>query len=472
MDQEKSLYIDGTWVTPKSPQPRSVINPATEQPVVKVSMGDESDVDAAVHAARTAFRTFSRTSVAERRAILERVIAAYQKHSAEMAQLISREMGAPISMANNLQVGAGLHHLTVALEVLQKFSFEERVSASTVLKQPIGVCGLICPWNWPMAQVAAKVAPALAAGCTMVLKPSELAPLSSILFAQIMHEAQVPRGVFNLVHGLGEAAGAAIARHPAIDMVSFTGSTRAGAEVSRNAAPSVKRVTLELGGKSANIMLDDAILETAVPAGIMAVTLNSGQTCMAPTRMLVPRRLQARVLDIAGAALESVVVGLPDDPATLMGPLSNINQFEKVNKAVQAAVDQGVALKFGGPGRHAKFSRGFFVKPTIFADVDNRAAIAQEEIFGPVLVVIPYDSEEEAVRIANDSPYGLAGFVQSADRDRATAIARQIEAGYIVINAANLDLGAPFGGLKRSGNGREWGEAGFEEYLEKKSIVA
>jgi aldehyde dehydrogenase (NAD+) len=472
MHNPTHFYIGGRWTAPAAPRSRDIINPATEEAIGQVSLGGEADVDQAVAAARAAFAGYSQSSVAERLALLQRIVEIYQRRYDEMAAVISREMGAPITLAKQLQASGGLFHLTTAVETLKSFAFEEKISQARVVKQPIGVCGLISPWNWPIAQVTAKVAPALATGCTMVLKPSEIAPLSAMLFAEILDEAGVPPGVFNLVNGLGGEVGACIARHPGIDMVSFTGSTRAGVEVTRAAAASVKRVTLELGGKSANVVLDDARLEVAVPQGVMAVMANSGQTCVAPTRMLVPRRLQAQVLDIARATLDAVVVGQPDDPATFMGPLSNVAQFEKVNSAVQRAADEGVRLGFGGAGRPERFRRGYFVQPTLFADVDNRSAIAREEIFGPVLAVIPYDSEEEAIRIANDSPYGLAGYVQSADAARAAQVAMRLEAGYIVVNQANFDFGAPFGGFKQSGNGREWGQAGFDEYLERKSILA
>ena len=466
------FYIGGEWVAPVSASSIDVIDPATETPVATVALGGAADVDSAVAAARAAFPAFGSSSVVSRQDLLERVIAVYEARSDEMADLISQEMGAPKSISKALQVGSGLHHFTEALSVLRRFAFEEKVSNASVVKQAIGVCGLICPWNWPMAQIAAKVAPALATGCTMVLKPSEYAPLSGLLFAEILHEAEVPAGVFNLVNGTGEDVGAAIAAHPDVDLVSFTGSTRAGSEVSRAAASTVKRVLLELGGKSANIVLDDADLATVVPAGVQAVILNSGQTCMAPTRMLVPRALQEQVVEIAVATMRGVVVGAPQDGGTVMGPLSNAAQYSKVNTVVQAAVDAGGRVAFGGPGRPENLSKGYFVKPTLFADVDNSTAIAREEIFGPVLVVIPYDTEEEAIEIANDSPYGLAGYVQSGRRERGAAVAKRIQAGYILVNGANIDLGAPFGGLKKSGNGREWGEAGFEEFLEKKSIIA
>ena len=473
MTVDKSqFYIDGAWVAPDAARAHHVIDPATESPMGVISLGSAADVDRAVAAAKAAFPGFSATSVDERVALLERIVAAYERRYDEMAEIISHEMGAPITLAKHLQASGGLKHLRAALAALPGYAFEEKVSNARVVRQPIGVCGLICPWNWPIAQVAAKVAPALAAGCTMVLKPSEIAPLSAMLFAEILDEAGVPAGVFNLVNGLGPEVGAAIAAHPDIAMVSFTGSTRAGAEVTRSAAATVKRVTLELGGKSANILLDDADLATAVPVGVMSVMANTGQTCVAPTRMLVPRSLQDRAVAIAKATLDTVVVGKPDDPATFMGPLSNAQQFEKVNRAVQAAVDEGVRLEYGGVGRPEGLENGFFVRPTLFADVDNASAIAQDEIFGPVLVVIPYDGEEEAVRIANDSPYGLAGYVQSGDPERAASIARRLDAGYVVVNNAEFDFGAPFGGFKRSGNGREWGKAGFDEYLETKSIVA
>ena len=472
MASQTDFYINGAWVAPELPRSHDVVNPATEQPIGVISLGGGSDVDRAVAAAQGALAEYSQSSVLDRTALLARIIAVYERRYAEMAETISREMGAPITFANQLQASGGLNHLRAALAALPSYAFEETISSARVVRQPIGVCGLICPWNWPIAQVTAKVAPALATGCTMILKPSEIAPLSAMLFAEILDEAGVPPGVFNLVNGLGEDVGAAIAAHPGIAMVSFTGSTRAGAEVARGAAASVKRVTLELGGKSANIVLDDADLATAVPHGVMSVMANTGQTCVAPTRMLVPRTLQDQVVAIARATLETIVVGSPADPATFMGPLSNASQFAKVNAAVQSAVDEGIAVAFGGPGRPDGLHSGYYVKPTLLADVDNRSPIAQDEIFGPVLAIIPYDTDDDAVRIANDSPYGLAGYVQSADPARAAGVALRLDAGYIVINNANFDFGAPFGGLKKSGNGREWGRAGFDEYLELKSIIA
>lgn len=472
MVSRTDFYINGAWVAPAQPRSHDVIDPATEQPIAIISLGGSFDVDHAVAAAQAALPGFSQSTAADRAALLARIIAVYERRYGEMAETISREMGAPITMANHLQASGGLNHLKAALAALPDYAFEETIGSARVVKQPIGVCGLICPWNWPIAQVTAKVAPALATGCTMVLKPSEIAPLSAMLFAEILDEAGVPPGVFNLVNGLGEEVGAAIAAHPGIAMVSFTGSTRAGAEVARSAAASVKRVTLELGGKSANILLDDADLATAVPYGVMSVMANTGQTCVAPTRMLVPRRLQDQVVAIACATLDTIVVGAPADPVTFMGPLANAAQFAKVNAAVQSAIDQGIVVAFGGPGRPAGLDTGYYVRPTLFADVDNRSPIAQDEIFGPVLVIIPYDTDDDAVRIANDSPYGLAGYVQSADPARAGGVARRLDVGYVVINNADFDFGAPFGGFKKSGNGREWGRAGFDEYLEIKSIIA
>jgi aldehyde dehydrogenase (NAD+) len=465
------FYIDGKWVEPSAPRPHTVINPSTETAAGVISLGEQADIDKAVAAARTAFVAFSLTTIEERLALLKRIVQVYQKRYADMAKIISEEMGAPITMSNQLQAGGGLIHLITAVEQLPSYPFETRVSNSRVVKQPIGVCGMISPWNWPIAQVTAKVAPAIASGCTMVLKPSEIAPMSAMIFAEILDEAGVPPGVFNLVNGIGADVGAYLSRHPGVDMISFTGSTRAGAEISRAAADSVKRVMLELGGKSANILLDDVDLEEAVPRGVMSVMSNTGQTCLAPTRMLVPRQLQDRVVEIACVTLENIVVGRASDASTVMGPLANAAQYEKVNAAVQRAIDAGAEIKFGGPGRPQPFSSGYYMRPTLFANVDNKAPIARDEIFGPVLVIIPYDTEEEAIRIANDSPYGLAGYVQSSNAERASAVAKKLEAGYVVINNASFDFGAPFGGFKRSGNGREWGQAGFDEYLEVKSIV-
>ncbi len=464
------FYIDGKWVDPVEAHDFAVINPATEEPIATISLGNASDVDRAVRAARRAFESYSETSVSVRMALLRRVMEVYQSKMGEMAETISREMGAPISLARKAQAPAGLAHIAETAKVLENFQFEELKGSTLMRKEPIGVCGLITPWNWPMNQIACKVAPALAAGCTMVLKPSEMAPLSAYLFAQILDEAGVAAGVFNLVNGDGPTVGAAIASHPDVDMVSFTGSTRAGVAVAVAAAPSVKRVAQELGGKSANILLDDADFAKAVKQGTQECFRNSGQSCNAPTRMLVPRSRMAEVLTIAKATAEAHNVGDPVSEETQLGPLASKAQFDKVQRLIQAGEREGAKLVSGGTGRPEGFMKGYFVKPTVFADVRNDMTIAREEIFGPVLCIIPYENEEDAIRIANDTPYGLSGFVTSGDLQRAGRVAKRIRSGNVHVNGARVDFAGSFGGFKQSGNGREWGEAGLEEFLELKAI--
>jgi len=447
-----------------------VTNPATEEAIASISLGSATDIDSAVVAAKNAFKSYSEATVEERLALLRRIIEIYKAKSEEMAETISMEMGAPISLSRKAQVPAGLAHLTEAARILEHFKFEELRGSSLIRKEPIGVCGLITPWNWPMNQIACKVAPALAAGCTMVLKPSELAPLSACLFAQILDEAGVPPGVFNLVNGYGPIVGSAVASHPDVDMVSFTGSTRAGVAVATAAAPTVKRVTQELGGKSANIVLDDADLAKAVKDGVQACFRNSGQSCNAPTRMLVPRSKMVESGAIAKQEAEAAKVGDPRQEDVTIGPLVSQEQFDKVQKLISQGIQEGATLVTGGTGRPEGISKGYFARPTIFSDVRNEMTIAREEIFGPVLCIIPYNDEDDAVRIANDSPYGLAGFVTSGNRERARNVAKRIRAGNVHINNARVDFSACFGGYKMSGNGREWGEAGLEEFLELKAV--
>jgi aldehyde dehydrogenase (NAD+) len=466
----RQFYINGQWVNPATPHDFPVVNPATEEVVATISLGTPADVNKAVAAASNAFEAFSETSVEERLRLLRRIIDVYKAKSEEMAQAISTEMGAPLSLARKAQVPAGLGHLFEAIRVLEHFEFEQVKGSTLMRKEPIGVCGLITPWNWPMNQIACKVAPALAAGCTMVLKPSELAPLSAFLFAQILDEAEVPAGVFNLINGDGPTVGAAIASHPGIAMVSFTGSTRAGVAVAMAAAATVKRVTQELGGKSANIVLDDADFSKAVREGVQSCFRNTGQSCNAPTRMLVPQSRMAEASEIARQEAEATRTGDPRRDETHLGPLSSKTQFEKVQRLIQHGIAEGATLVAGGPGRPDGTSKGYFVKPTVFSNVRNDMTIAREEIFGPVLSIIPYKDEDDAVLIANDSPYGLAGFVTSGDRERARRVARRIRAGNVHINNARVDFGGCFGGYKQSGNGREWGEAGFEEFLELKAV--
>ena len=466
----RQFYIDGKWVRPIHEHDFAVINPANEEPIATISLGSAADVDQAVATAKKAFDSYSETTVDERRGFLRRIIEVYQAKADEMAETISLEMGAPLAFSRAAQVGSGLAHFTEIVKVLEHFKFEEIHGTTLLRKEPIGVCGLITPWNWPMNQIVAKVAPALAAGCTMVLKPSELAPLSAYLFAQILHEAGLPAGVFNMVNGDGPTVGAAISSHPDVAMVSFTGSTRAGVAVATASAPTVKRVTQELGGKSANIILDDADFTSAVKEGVQACFRNTGQSCNAPTRMLVPRSRLADVSAIAKQTAEDTQVGDPLTKGTNIGPLASKAQFDKVELLINKGIAEGAKLIAGGPGRPEGITKGYFAKPTVFIEVRNNMTIAREEIFGPVLVIIPYEDDDDAVRIANDTPYGLSGFVTSGDLERARRVAKRIRSGNVHINGARPDFGGCFGGYKQSGNGREWGEAGLEEFLELKAV--
>ena len=470
MREYLQFYINGEWVDPVTPKAHDVINPADESVCAHISLGSEPDVHRAVAAARKAFDTWGYSSREERIAVLESCVATYEKYYNDMADAIREEMGAPKSLAVSAQAHAGLGHLQEALRVLREFEFEEDLGEHRLFKEPIGVCGLITPWNWPVNQIGCKVAPALAVGCTMVLKPSEVAPLSGYLFAKIMHEAGVPAGVFNLVNGDGPTVGAALSRHPDVDMMSFTGSTRAGSQVAQNAAPTVKRVTQELGGKSPNIILDDADLEAAVTRGVLHMYTNTGQSCNAPSRMLVPRARLAEAEAIAAAVSAKVVVGDPADEATTMGPVVSELQFNKIQGLIEKGIAEGAKLVCGGPGRPEGIDKGYFVRPTVFSEANNEMTIAREEIFGPVLVMIPYDTEEEAIAIANDTPYGLAGYVQSGDIAHARRVASRIRAGNVHINGATGGYNVPFGGYKQSGNGREWGAHGFTDFLEIKAV--
>jgi len=466
----RQFYIDGKWVSPAKAHDYEVINPASEDPIATITLGAAGDVDRAVAAAKKAFDSYSETSLDARLAFLRRIIEVYQSKAGEMAETISEEMGAPLSLSRKAQVPAGLAHLLEIVKVLEQFRFEELKGTTLMRKEPIGVCGLITPWNWPMNQVVCKVAPALAAGCTMVLKPSEIAPLSAYLFAQILHEAELPAGVFNLVNGDGPSVGSAIATHPDVAMISFTGSTRAGVAVASAAAPTVKRVTQELGGKSANIILEDADLENAVKEGVQACFRNTGQSCDSPTRMLVPRSSMTAAATAALQATEATRVGDPFTEGTLIGPLSSKAQFEKVLRLINTGIEEGATLVSGGLGRPDGLTKGYFVKPTVFSHVRNDMTIAREEIFGPVLCIIPYDDEEDAIRIANDTPYGLSGYVSSGDLERARRVAKRIRSGNVHINGARVDFAGCFGGYKQSGNGREWSVAGLEEFLELKAV--
>jgi aldehyde dehydrogenase (NAD+) len=470
MREYLKFYINGAWIDPVTPKTLAVINPATEQAAGHISMGSAADVDKAVRAARAAFASYSQTTVAERAALLERVIAEYQKRYADMAAAITEEMGAPVLLAQKAQAAMGMGHLQTALAVLKDYHFQELRGSTMIVKEPIGVCGLITPWNWPVNQIACKVAPALATGCTMVLKPSEIAPFSAQIWTEILHAAGVPAGVFNLVNGDGPSVGAAIASHPEVDMVSFTGSTRAGIEVARNAAPTVKRVHQELGGKSPNLILPDADLKRAITNGVRGVMGNSGQSCNAPTRLLVPNDRMDEALAIAKAAAEATTVGAPDSGAAL-GPVISATQWDKIQTLIQAGITEGATVVAGGPGKPAGLETGYYVKPTVLGHVNNTMTVAREEIFGPVLVVIGYDTVDQAVQIANDTPYGLAAYVSGTDLDAARKVASRLRAGQVNLNSAGPDLMAPFGGYKQSGNGREWGDHAFADFLEVKAVL-
>jgi len=470
MLEKLQFYIDGQWVDPAEPRTMDVVNPATEEVYGRISIGSAADVDVAVAAANRAFETFSQTSREERIDLLQAILDVYIRRADEVAEAIMDEMGAPWGLAKHAQAASGTQHIAAAIEALKSYEFEERIGSALVIKEPIGVCGLITPWNWPMNQIAVKVAPAIAAGCTMVLKPSEIAPFDAILFAEILDEAGVPAGVFNLINGDGPGVGTALSQHPDIAMVSFTGSTRAGVLVAQNAAPSVKRVAQELGGKSANIILDDADLEAAVVDGSRGMFENTGQSCDAPSRMLVPRAKMNEAAEIAAKVAAGTVVGNPREKGTRVGPVVSELQWNKIQDLIQKGIDEGATLVVGGTGRPEGLDKGYYVKPTVFADVNNDMTIAREEIFGPVLSIIPYDSEDEAIRIANDTPYGLSGYVSSGDIDRARRVASRMRTGMVHINGADLEALAPFGGYKQSGNGREWGAHGMDEFLEVKSV--
>ena len=464
------FYIDGQWVEPKGSKTVDVINPATEAVAGRVTLGTAEDVDLAVRAARKAFASYSRTSREERVDLLERIIAEYQKRFEDMAKAITEEMGAPSWLAQRAQAAMGIAHVQTALQVLKDYKFEEDRGTTRLVKEPIGVCAFITPWNWPINQIACKVAPALATGCTMVLKPSEVAPFSAWVWTEILAAAGVPAGVYNLVNGDGPTVGAALSSHPEVDMVSFTGSTRAGIEVARNAAPTVKRVHQELGGKSPNIILDDADFQKAVGGGVASVMMNSGQSCNAPTRMLVPQKRMDEVIAIAKAAAEAHTVGDPNGNSKL-GPVVSQVQWNKIQGLIQKGVDEGATLVAGGPGKPEGLETGYYVKPTVFANVTSDMTIAKEEIFGPVLAILGYDGVDQAVEIGNDTEYGLAAYVSGNDQDQVRVVASKLRAGQVILNGAGPDLMAPFGGYKMSGNGREWGDHAFGEFLETKAVL-
>ena len=470
-DNNTKFYIDGAWVAPAVPKLWDVINPATEEVTGQISLGSSVDVDRAVAAARRAFPSFSATSREERLALLQRIIDEFEARNDVMAAAMTAEMGSPITFSKEVQTVNALSHFKEMISVLKSYEFERFMGGTLIRREPIGVCGLITPWNWPLNQITSKLAPAIAAGCTVVLKPSEFSPLSAIIFAEALHAAGVPKGVFNLVNGDGPTVGEAISGHPDIDMVSFTGSTRAGILVAKAAATTVKRVTQELGGKSANIILNGTDLEKAIPAGVLRCFTNTGQSCQAPTRMLVHRSQREAAVALAKRAADSVKVGDPRDAATTMGPLVNKTQFDKVQGLIERGIQEGATLVCGGAGRPAGFNRGYFVRPTVFADVTPGMTIAKEEIFGPVLSMMTYETEDEAVAIANNTTYGLAGYVQAADIADARRVAQRIRAGRIYLNGAPVDRSVPFGGYKQSGNGREHGIFGFEEYLEVKAVL-
>ena len=474
MQERLQFYIDGKWVNPTTPKTIDVINPATEEPFARISLGSKADVDKAVAAARKAFETFSKTTREERLALLGKIMQVYQTKYNEIAETISKEMGAPMWLSKAAQAATGMGHLAEAAKILKDYKFEETRGTTAIVKEPVGVCGFITPWNWPINQIVCKVAPALAAGCTIVLKPSEVAPMNAMLFADVLHEAGVPPGVFNLVNGDGPTVGEALSAHPGIDMMSFTGSTRAGIAVAKAAADTVKRVAQELGGKSANIVLDDADLTKAVSGGVMQMMTNSGQSCNAPSRMFVPRAKNDQAIAIAKATAEKVKVAPPDSPESTpgtIGPVVSEVQFNKIQGLIKKGIDEGATLVAGGLGRPEGLNRGYYVRPTVFANVTNDMTIAREEIFGPVLTILGAKDEAEAVKIANDTPYGLAGYVSAGSVERARDVGRKLRAGNVNLNGVPNERTAPFGGYKQSGNGREWGKFGLEEYLEVKAVA-
>ena len=465
------FYIDGAWVEPSGTARLPVIDPCTEEAFAEVAMGTAADIDRAVAAAKHAFTSFSQTTPTERLALIRRILEVFLERHDEMGETISRELGAPRAMAHAWQAGIGRRHLDELIRTCETFAWQRQKGTTLVNHEPVGVVALITPWNWPINQIVCKAAPAIAAGCTMVLKPSEVTPLNALLFAEILDAAGVPPGVFNLVNGDGPTVGAALAAHPDVDMVSFTGSTRAGIEIAKLAAPTVKRVHQELGGKSANILLDDVDFDAAVTAGVNACFNNSGQSCNAPTRMLVPEARHDEAVAIARRAAQAHCVGPAGDERTTMGPVVSSVQFERVERLIAAGIDEGAQIAAGGLGRPQGLERGYYVQPTVFANVRPAMTIAREEIFGPVLAIMPYRDEEEAIAIANDSPFGLAAYVQSADLERARRVAFRLRAGSVYLNYPSWDAGSPFGGYKQSGNGREYAEWGLEAFLEVKGIV-
>jgi aldehyde dehydrogenase (NAD+) len=471
MSNHLKFYIDGAWVAPVKPATIDVINPATEEAYTQIAAGSAADVDKAVAAAKKAFTRFALTTKAERLKLLNKNLEVYNKRGEDIARAVSDEMGAPMAWARDAQLWAGRVHLEATIKALEAFEFEHQRGSSRIVKEGIGVVGMITPWNWPLNQIVCKVAPAIAAGCTMVLKPSEIAPISGILFSEVMHEAGVPAGVYNMVSGDGPSVGQVMAGHKDIDMMSFTGSTRAGIIVAKTAADTVKRVAQELGGTSPNVILADADLVLAVTKGVEGCFANSGQSCDAPTRMLVPRDLHEHALAVAKKSAQGHKVGDPKAEGTVLGPVVSQVQFDKIQRLIEAGIREGATLVTGGMGRPEGLNRGYYVRPTVFGDVKNSMTIAREEIFGPVLSILPYDSEDEAVEVANDTPYGLAAYVASTDVKHARKVARQLRAGTVNINYPDWDTSAPFGGYKQSGNGREYADWAIHDFLEIKGIV-
>ncbi|HTH97718.1 MAG TPA: aldehyde dehydrogenase family protein [Stellaceae bacterium] len=471
MSNNMKFYIDGAWVDPIAGKPWDVINPATETVAGQVALGTAADIDRAVAAARHAFATYSETSKQERLGYLRRIVEICEARREELSHAMTLEMGSPISFSRDIQSGNAIVNFREMIATVEKYEFEQFMGEAMIRREAIGVCGLITPWNWPLNQITSKLASAFAAGCTVVWKPSEIAPLSAVLLAEIMHEAGLPKGVFNMVQGDGATVGEAISGHPDIDMVSFTGSTRAGILIAKAAANTVKRVTQELGGKSPNIILPTADITHAVTQGVQRCFANTGQSCQAPTRLLIHREQRDQALEVAKKAARTFKLGDPSDPATTMGPVVSKTQFDKVQRLIESGIAQGATLVCGGPGRPEGISKGYYIRPTVFADVTRDMDIAREEIFGPVLSIIVYDSEDEAVTIANDTLYGLSAYVSAGDLTDAQRVGKRIRAGRVYLNGAPADRSAPFGGYKQSGNGREKGRFGLEEYLEVKALL-
>jgi aldehyde dehydrogenase (NAD+) len=471
MEHARHFYIDGAWVDPIEPKTLDVIDPSTEEPCGTISVGSAADVDRAVRAARKAFASFSLSTKAQRLDLLRAILREYEKRIEDVADALSMEMGAPRPFARSSQAVMGNLHLEQMIRTLEGYAFESMQGSTMIVREPIGVCGLITPWNWPINQIVCKVAPAIAAGCTMLLKPSEVAPLSGVIWSEVMHAAGVPAGVYNMVQGDGPTVGEAMSSHPDIDFMSFTGSTRAGIRVAEAAARTIKRVSQELGGKSANILLPDVDFQRAVTKGVAGCFGNSGQSCNAPTRMFVPAERHDEVKAIAKQAAEGFRVGPPGDPSTVLGPVVSAVQFEKIQRLIETGIREGAELVAGGTGRPEGLNRGYYVRPTVFANVRNDMTIAQEEIFGPVLAILPYRDEEEAIAMANDTVYGLAAYVQSGSAEHARRVAARLRAGNVHLNYPAWDSAAPFGGYKQSGNGREYAKYGLDEFLELKAVI-